>query len=113
MPKFVDSAVASSPVRIVCRPELPRHRADRPAPLGTSVPGIGRWLDILEATGQIFLVPPYFEDLGKRLIKSPKVYIADSGLACHLLGRAGVTSRAAAPGVRALPWQEFVTQGWV
>jgi predicted AAA+ superfamily ATPase len=31
-------------------------------------------------------VPPFFENLGKRLVKSPKVYIADSGLACHLLG---------------------------
>jgi len=31
-------------------------------------------------------VPPYFENLGKRLIKSPKLYLSDSGLACHLLG---------------------------
>lgn len=62
------------------------NKSDLAAPLGMSVPGIGRWLDILETTGQIFLVPPYFENLGKRLIKSPKVYIADSGLACHLLG---------------------------
>jgi predicted AAA+ superfamily ATPase len=51
-----------------------------------SVPGIARWLDILEATAQVLIVPPYFENLGKRIIKSPKVYIADSGLACHLLG---------------------------
>ena len=62
------------------------NKSDLAAPLGMSVPGIGRWLDILEAAAQIFLVPPYFENLGKRLIKSPKVYIADSGLACHLLG---------------------------
>jgi len=62
------------------------NKSDLAAPLGMSVPGIGRWLDILEATAQIFLVPPYFENLGKRLIRSPKVYIADSGLACHLLG---------------------------
>jgi uncharacterized protein len=32
------------------------------------------------------IVPPFFENFGKRLIKSPKIYIADSGLACHLLG---------------------------
>ena len=62
------------------------NKSDLAAPLGMSVPGIGRWLDILEATGQILIVPPYFENLGKRLIKSPKVYIGDSGLACHLLG---------------------------
>jgi hypothetical protein len=62
------------------------NKTDLAAPLGISVPTIGRWLDILEATGQILVVPPYFENLGKRLIKSPKVYVADSGLACHLLG---------------------------
>ena len=62
------------------------NKSDLAAPLGMSVPGIGRWLDILEATAQIFLVPPYFENLGKRLIKSPKLYLADSGLACYLLG---------------------------
>ncbi|MGI8957524.1 MAG: ATP-binding protein [Chthoniobacterales bacterium] len=62
------------------------NKSDLAAPLGMSVPGIGRWLDILEATAQILLVPPYFENLGKRLIKSPKIYVADSGLACHLLG---------------------------
>jgi len=62
------------------------NKSDLAAPLGMSVPGIGKWLDILEATAQILLVPPFFENLGKRLIKSPKIYIADSGLACHLLG---------------------------
>lgn len=62
------------------------NKSDFAAPLGMSVPSVARWLDILEATGQVFIVPPYFENLGKRLIKSPKVYIADSGLACHLLG---------------------------
>ncbi len=62
------------------------NKSDLAAPLGMSVPGITRWLDILEATAQILRVPPYFDNLGKRLIKSPKVYIADSGLACHLLG---------------------------
>jgi predicted AAA+ superfamily ATPase len=62
------------------------NKSDLAAALGMSVPGIGRWLDILEATLQILLVPPFFENLGKRLIKSPKLYLADSGLACHLLG---------------------------
>ncbi len=62
------------------------NKSDLAAALGMSVPGVGRWLDILEATLQVLIVPPYFENLGKRLIKSPKVYITDSGLACHLLG---------------------------
>ena len=62
------------------------NRTDLAAPLGVSVPTITQWLAVLETTAQILSVPPFYENLGKRLIKSPKVYIADSGLACHLLG---------------------------
>jgi hypothetical protein len=62
------------------------NKTELAAPLGLSVPAIGQWLGILEVTGQILLLPPYFENLGKRLIKSPKVYFVDPGLACHLLG---------------------------
>ncbi|MBA4394804.1 MAG: hypothetical protein C0407_14735, partial [Desulfobacca sp.] len=62
------------------------NRTDLAAPLGVSVPTISEWLNILEITGQIILVPPFFENFGKRLIKSPKLYFVDSGLACYLLG---------------------------
>ncbi|MGA9963676.1 MAG: ATP-binding protein [Terriglobales bacterium] len=62
------------------------NKTDLAAPLGVTVPTIGDWLHILEVTGQIILVPPYFENFGKRLIKSPKLYLGDSGLACYLLG---------------------------
>lgn len=62
------------------------NKTDLAAPLGVSVPTVTEWLHILELTGQIIVVPPYFENLGKRLIKSPKVYWGDSGLACYLLG---------------------------
>jgi uncharacterized protein len=62
------------------------NMTDLAAPLGVSVPTIGRWLDILEATGLIVRVSPFYENLGKRLIKSPKIYWTDSGLICHLLG---------------------------
>ncbi len=62
------------------------NKTDIASPLGVSVPTITHWLGVLEATQQILIVPPYFENLGKRLVKSPKIYLADSGLACHLLG---------------------------
>jgi uncharacterized protein len=62
------------------------NKTNLAAPLGVSVPTITQWLSVLEATAQILVVPPYFENMGKRLVKSPKVYIADPGLACHLLG---------------------------
>lgn len=62
------------------------NRSDIASPLGVSVPTIDEWMRILEITGQIVLVGPYFENFGKRLIKSPRIYVLDSGLACHLLG---------------------------
>lgn len=62
------------------------NKTDLAAPLGVSVPTITRWLGVLETTAQVLIVPPFYENLGKRLTKSPKVYLADSGLACHLLG---------------------------
>ncbi|MDF9832920.1 putative AAA+ superfamily ATPase [Ereboglobus sp. PH5-5] len=61
------------------------NKSDLAAPLGISVPTIGQWLGILETTGLIALIPPYFENFGKRLVKSPKLYWLDPGLACHLL----------------------------
>lgn len=62
------------------------NRADIAAPLGVSVPTVSEWLNMLELTGQIILVPPYFENFGKRIVKSPKLYLLDSGVASYLLG---------------------------
>lgn len=62
------------------------NRSDFAAPLGLTVPAISEWLKVLETTGLLLIVPPYFSNLGKRIIKSPKIYLCDSGLACHLLG---------------------------
>jgi len=62
------------------------NKTDVAAPLGVSVPTVASWLSILEITNQIIIVPPYYENFGKRLIKSPKIYFVDTGLLCHLLG---------------------------
>ncbi len=62
------------------------NKTDIAAPLGVSVPTVTSWLSVLEVTSQIVLVPPFYENFGKRLVKSPKLYFLDSGLACHLLG---------------------------
>ena len=62
------------------------NKTDIAGPLGMSVPTVGHWLNVLEATAQILVVPPFYEDFGKRLTKAPRIYIADPGLACHLLG---------------------------
>jgi predicted AAA+ superfamily ATPase len=62
------------------------NKTELAAPLGVSVPTVTQWLGILEVTGQIILTPPYFENFGKRIVKTPKLHFADSGLAAALLG---------------------------
>lgn len=54
--------------------------------LGVSLSTIKRWIAILEASYIIFLLPPYFNNLGKRIVKCPKLYFYDTGLAAHLTG---------------------------
>lgn len=54
--------------------------------IGVSVPTIKRWISILEASYIIFLLPPYFENKGKRIVKSPKIYFYDTGLVSYLTG---------------------------
>ncbi len=53
---------------------------------GVSVPTVKKWLSILEASYQIYLLPPHFNNFGKRIIKSPKLYFLDTGIATFLLG---------------------------
>ncbi|MFO1205037.1 MAG: ATP-binding protein [Burkholderiales bacterium] len=78
------------------------NKTELAAPLGVSVPTISQWLGVLEVTAQILIVAPFYENLGKRLIKSPKLYLADSGLACHLLGIDSTAELAKSPFAGAL-----------
>jgi predicted AAA+ superfamily ATPase len=55
-------------------------------PLGLSVPTVKRWVSTLEAGYIIHLLPPYFENFGKRILKAPKIYFYDPGLVAYLLG---------------------------
>lgn len=54
--------------------------------LGISSHTVKHWISILEASFIVFRLQPYFENFGKRIIKSPKIYFIDVGLACYLLG---------------------------
>ena len=78
------------------------NRSALAAPVGVSVPTISQWLGVLETTAQILIIPPFYENLGKRLIKSPKIYVSDSGLACHLLGIDTAAELAKSPFLGAL-----------
>lgn len=54
--------------------------------VGVSHTTVRSWISILEASFIIFLLPPWFRNISKRLIKSPKLYFCDVGLASYLLG---------------------------
>jgi hypothetical protein len=54
--------------------------------VGIAVSTVKQWLSVLEASFQVFLLPPYFANITKRIVKSPKLYMMDTGLLCHLLG---------------------------
>ncbi len=54
--------------------------------LGVSVKTVQNWISILEASYIIFLLPAYYNNLGKRIIKRPKLYFYDTGLICYLTG---------------------------
>ncbi len=45
-----------------------------------------RYMNLLEVTYQIFLLKPYYPHPGKRVVKTPKLYFNDTGMACHLIG---------------------------
>ena len=83
------------------------NRVDLAGPLGVTVATISQWLGVLETTGLLALVPPFFENFGKRLLKSPRLYWLDSGLAAHLLGLRSRTELERSPFVGPL-WEGFV-----
>lgn len=54
--------------------------------LGIAVNTAKAWLSVLEATFQVIVLRPYHANIGKRLVKTPKVYFTDTGTLCHLAG---------------------------
>ena len=55
------------------------------AEVGVSSKTISHWISVLQASYLITILPPYYENIPKRLVKSPKLYFNDLGLACYLL----------------------------
>ena len=53
--------------------------------IGVDSKTITNWLSVLQASYLVTLLPPYYENISKRLVKSPKLYFNDPGLACYLL----------------------------
>ncbi|MCY4233953.1 MAG: ATP-binding protein [Bacteroidetes bacterium] len=65
--------------------------------LGVAVNTIKAWLSILESTYQIMVLRPYHKNIGKRLVKTPKVFFSDVGTLCHLVGLKDPEHAAAGP----------------
>ncbi len=54
--------------------------------IGVSVPTITEWFNVLEASYIMFKLQPFYKNINKRLVKTPKIYFYDVGLVCYLLG---------------------------
>ena len=65
--------------------------------LGVAVNTIKAWLSVLEATYQVIVLRPYFANVGKRLVKTPKVYFTDVGTLCYLAGLKDPAHAASGP----------------
>lgn len=77
--------------------------------LSVSTPAVGRYVDLLVDLMLLRRLPPYFVNVGKRLVKAPKVYIRDSGLLHALLGIGTYDGLLAHPVIGA-SWEGFVIE---
>lgn len=75
--------------------------------LGVSNVTIKNYIDLLESTYMVEVVPAHFSNLGKRLVKSPKIYVADSGLQAALLGLHSFDALSGHPSFGAI-WEQIV-----
>lgn len=77
--------------------------------LGVSAKTVQRYVDILEQSFLLRRLPPYFRNVGKRLVKAPKVYLRDTGLLHHLLNIDSLETLNNHP-VRGASWETFVIE---
>lgn len=77
--------------------------------LGVSQPTVQRYTDILEQSFLLRRLPPYFRNIGKRLVKAPKLYLRDTGLLHHLLNISSHSVLDSHP-IRGASWETFVLE---
>jgi hypothetical protein len=80
--------------------------------VGMSGPTTKKWLSVLEASYQVFLLPPHFKNFGKRSIKSPKLYFLDTAIATFLLGLHDAEATLKGPMIGSL-FETAVVSEWV
>ena len=75
--------------------------------LGVSSVTVRSYIELLESTFMVEIVPAYVSNLGKRLVKAPRVYVADSGITAALLGLRNFEEISGHPSIGAI-WEQIV-----
>jgi len=101
LPKIL---IASTDARRFSFPFKRRHYA---RDVGVAPSTANHWLSTLEASGQVVLLEPWFSNRTKSIVKSPKLYLADTGLLCALLNIGSEDALHQSPAVGAI-WETFV-----
>ena len=83
------------------------NKADLARDVGIAPSTANHWLSMLEASGQIVLLEPWFSNRTKSIVKSPKLYLSDTGLLCALLNIRTEEVLRQSPAVGAV-WETFV-----
>ena len=83
------------------------NKADLARDVGIAPSTANEWLSVLVASGQIVLLEPWFSNRTKSIIKSPKLYLADTGLLCALLNIRSEEDLRESPAAGAV-WETFV-----
>jgi predicted AAA+ superfamily ATPase len=83
------------------------NKADLARDVGIAPSTANQWLSVLQASGQVVLLEPWFSNRTKSIVKSPKLYLADTGLLCALLNIRSTDDLGAVPAAGAI-WETFV-----
>jgi predicted AAA+ superfamily ATPase len=83
------------------------NKADLARDVGISPTTANHWVSTLQASGQVLLLEPWFSNRTKSIVKSPKLYLADTGLLCALLNIRTVEALHQSPAAGAI-WETFV-----
>jgi predicted AAA+ superfamily ATPase len=83
------------------------NKADLARDVGIAPSTAAQWLSVLQASGQIVLLEPWFSNRTKSIVKSPKLYMADTGLLCALLNIRSEDALLETPAIGSV-WETFV-----
>lgn len=83
------------------------NKADLARDVGIAPSTANQWLSVLQASGQVVLLEPWFSNRTKSIVKSPKLYLADTGVLCALLNIASADALRQSPAAGAI-WETFV-----